>query len=41
MSALKIHSYDPRLRERLEPVVRKTGSRALQARFDRDFRPDE
>jgi HEAT repeat protein len=41
MSALKIHNYDPRLRERLEAVVRKTGSRALQAQFDRDFRPDE
>jgi hypothetical protein len=40
MSALKIHNYDPRLRERLEPVVRKTGSRTLQAQFDRDFRPD-
>jgi HEAT repeat protein len=41
ISALKIHNYDPRLRERLEPIVRKTGSRALQARFDRDFRSDE
>ena len=30
LSALKIHNYDPRLRERLEPVVRKTGSRTLQ-----------
>jgi HEAT repeat protein len=40
MSALKIHNYDPRLRERLEPVVRKAGSRSLQARFDRDFRAD-
>jgi hypothetical protein len=40
MSALKIHNYDPRLRERLEPVIRKTGSRALQARFEQDFRSD-
>ena len=41
LSALKIHNYDPRLRDRLAQVVRKTGSRTLQARFDRDFRPDE
>ena len=41
LSALKIHNYDPRLRERIEPVVHETGSRTLQARFDRDFRPDE
>jgi HEAT repeat protein len=41
MSALKIHNYDPRLRERLESVVRNAGSGALQARFDRDFRPEE
>jgi HEAT repeat protein len=41
MSALKIHNYDPRLRERLEPLVRKTGSRTLQSMFERDFRPDE
>jgi HEAT repeat protein len=40
MSALKIHNYDPKLRERLEPVIRKSGSRALLARFDRDFPPD-
>jgi hypothetical protein len=39
MSALKIHNYDPRLRERLEPIVQKTVSRALRARFERDFRP--
>jgi HEAT repeat protein len=37
LSALKIHNYDPRLRERLEPVVRETGSRTLRARFERDF----
>ncbi len=41
LAALKIHNYDPRLRERLEPVVRKTGSRTLRAAFDRDFRADE
>ena len=37
LSALKIHNYDPRLRERLAKVVQKTGSRTLQAPFDRDF----
>ena len=41
LSALKIHNYDSRLRERLGAVVRKTGSRTLQAQFDRDFRPEE
>jgi HEAT repeat protein len=41
LSALKIHNYDPRLRERLAPVVQKTGSPVLQARFDRDFPSDE
>jgi HEAT repeat protein len=41
MSALKIHSYDPKLRERLGLVVKKTGSRALESRFDRDFPADE
>jgi hypothetical protein len=39
MSALNIHNYDPRLCEQLELVVRKSGSRTLQTRFDRDFRP--
>jgi HEAT repeat protein len=41
LSALKIHNYDSRLRERLEAVVRKAGGRALRAQFDRDFRPEE
>lgn len=41
LSALKIHSYDSRLKERLEPVVRQSGSRVLRTQFDRDFRPDE
>jgi HEAT repeat protein len=40
LSALKIHNYDDRLRDRLETVVRQTGSPALRARFERDFRPD-
>jgi HEAT repeat protein len=38
LSALKIHNYDSRLRERLAPVVRKAGSDRLQVQFDRDFR---
>lgn len=41
LSALKIHNYDPRLRDRLEPVVRRTGSRKLQDQFGRDFPPGE
>ena len=41
MAALKIHNYDPRLRERLEPIVRKSGNRTLQALCERDFRRDE
>jgi HEAT repeat protein len=40
LSALKIHNYDPRLRDRLAEVVRTTGSRTLQLLFDRDFPPD-
>ncbi len=40
MSALKIHDYDPRLRERLGRLVQKGGSRTIQARFDRDFPAD-
>jgi HEAT repeat protein len=39
MSALKIHNYDPRLCERLEALIRKSGSRTLRTLFDRDFRP--
>jgi HEAT repeat protein len=35
--ALKIHNYDPRLRERISEIVGKTDSPALQARFERDF----
>jgi hypothetical protein len=41
MAALKIHNYDPRLRERLLQVVQKKGSRTLQLVFDRDFRSEE
>jgi HEAT repeat protein len=41
MSALKIHNYDPRLRERLEEAVRWTNSRVLRSVFDRDFRSAE
>ena len=41
LSALKIHDYDPRLRERIAKLVQKTGSRTLEARFERDFRTDE
>ena len=41
LSALKIHNYDPRLRDRLEPIVRQAGRRALQAQFDRDFPPEQ
>ena len=40
LSALKIHNYDPRLRERLAQVVHETGSPRLRAMFERDFRPD-
>ena len=41
MSALEIHNYDPRLRERLAQIVLKANHRTLQAQFDRDFRSDE
>ncbi len=37
ISALKFQQYDPRLCERLAAAVKKTGSRALQSRLDRDF----
>ena len=38
LAALKFHRYDPRLCERLELAVKKTGNRRLQSRFDQDFR---
>jgi HEAT repeat protein len=37
ISALKFHRYDSRLCERLALAVKKTGSRVLQTRLDRDF----
>ena len=37
LGALKIHSYDPKLRDRLEAIVHESGSRTLRAIFDRDF----
>jgi HEAT repeat protein len=40
LSALKIHSYDLKLRERLAAAVKNTGNRSLQSRFDRDFPTD-
>ena len=40
LSALKIHNYDPHLRERIAKLVHERGSHTLQARFDRDFRRD-
>lgn len=40
LAALKVHSHDPRLRERLAPVVQATGKPTLVARFVRDFRRD-
>jgi HEAT repeat protein len=39
--ALKIHNYDPRLRQRVAEIVQKKESRALQARFDRDFTTED
>jgi len=40
LAALRIHSHDPRLRERIAGLVQKRGIRSLQDRFDRDFRSD-
>ena len=37
LSALKIHNYDPRLRERLAQVVPKTGRPRLKAAFELRF----
>ncbi len=37
MTALKFHRYDQKLCERLVQTVKKTGSRVLQLRLDRDF----
>jgi HEAT repeat protein len=41
LSALKIHNYDPRLRERIAKVLHVSERPTLQARFDRDFPADE
>lgn len=40
LGALKIHNYDPRLRDRIEPIIRESGSRALWTIFERDFRAE-
>jgi HEAT repeat protein len=37
LSALKIHSHDPRLRKRIAEVVQQRNMPTLRARFDRDF----
>lgn len=37
LAALRIHSHDPRLRERIGGVVKERAIRALQEVFDRDF----
>ena len=37
MSALQFQRYDPGLRERLAVAVKKAGSRAVEARMNRDF----
>jgi HEAT repeat protein len=41
LSALRITKSDPRLRERIEKLVRERGSPPLLASFDRDFRVSE
>jgi hypothetical protein len=38
---VRIHTADPRLRERIEGLVQEWGSPKLQSCFDRDFRPGE
>lgn len=38
LSALKIHSHDPRLRERIAGVVKQRAIRSLQDQFEREFR---
>ncbi len=40
LSALRIHNYDSRLRERIAKLLHEKGSRTLQARFDQDFPAD-
>lgn len=41
LSALRISKGDPRLRKRVEGLVRERGSARLRACFDRDFGPGE
>jgi len=41
VTALRIHSHDPKLRERVAGLVQQRGIRSLQERFDRDFQSDE
>ena len=41
LSALMIHHYDPRLRERIADAVEKSGIRSLRAKFERDSRTGE
>ncbi len=41
LTALRIHSHDPKLRERVATLVKQRGIRSLQERFDRDFHGDE
>jgi HEAT repeat protein len=37
LGSLLIHRLDPRLRERLDAAVETNGSRALRAKYERDF----
>ena len=41
LSALKIHSYDRRVRDRLATAILEKGNRMLQTRFERDFPSNE
>jgi HEAT repeat protein len=41
LSALMIHLYDPRLRQRIAEAIDKSGSRSLRAKFERDSRKGE
>lgn len=40
LSALKVHVHDPRMRQRIADAVLQRDLPALQARFEKDFRPD-
>jgi hypothetical protein len=41
LSALMIYGYDPTLRQRIADAVQKSGSRALQAKFERASGSDQ